>query len=317
MPISVPLLLLVAMFSFGGWGNYARDDLAEYRAHYPTKSDQLQADRNVRFYRNEIACKPEGATIEEVHKEWFGDYRFLEGCHSYIQWLFPIQESGLNPQAQVLQKHEIQTMRGDPAIIQRIKASFALMLDFYGFELNGPNMSPPIDRNARNYVDRFDNLSYSSHNYLRITRMLKFLGEVGLEEYKIAWLRAFEREVYETEELTNCRTSFQDYWVGTIYDDAVRQEFINRYKARPKPAKSKSRYSRWGSSDDYADATDTKDTKTAPQATGPHSVTAASQPSEAVPRAASSGEPKREASPAQRTEGSVARTDSNDDEAAT
>lgn len=120
------------MFNFGGW---ARNDLADYRAHYPTNKDDLSLNDNVRFYRNEIPLRPENKTIERIHREWHGNWDWLEYCHSYIQWLFPIQESGLNWQAQILQRHEIQTMKNDQQILRRVLKSFQLMLDFYGFEI--------------------------------------------------------------------------------------------------------------------------------------------------------------------------------------
>ncbi len=46
--------------------------------------------------------------IDEIHKEWWGDYRLLEYRHGYIQWLFPIREQGLNYQAQKLNQREIE-----------------------------------------------------------------------------------------------------------------------------------------------------------------------------------------------------------------
>lgn len=46
--------------------------------------------------------------IDEIHKQWSGKYDLLEFRHGYIQWLFPIQERGLNWYAQELQSHEIE-----------------------------------------------------------------------------------------------------------------------------------------------------------------------------------------------------------------
>ena len=49
-----------------------------------------------------------GDYIDNIHEKWKGDYRRLEMHHGYIQWLFPIRESGLNHHAQELQTHEIK-----------------------------------------------------------------------------------------------------------------------------------------------------------------------------------------------------------------
>jgi hypothetical protein len=277
-----------------GFGSYARDDLAEYRAHYPRNPDHEFRSDNVRFYRNEIKCRPEAMTIDEVHAEWAGRHRFLESCHSYIQWLFPIQESGLNPQAQVLQKHEIATMKQDPEVITRVKKSFAMMLEFYGFEMTGgpERLSPPISPLPERKW-QFDNLNYSGHNYLRITRILKFLGEMGLESHKLAWLDALEKSIYDDKELPNCRSSFENYWTGTIYDDATRKTFADRVAARPPPPAP--RYSSWGFSGfsgDLASASAKDDEE--PAASAPPAVSAA-QPSapaaDSNPRAEPSAEP--------------------------
>ena len=48
---------------------------------------------------------------------------------------FPIREFGMNYQSQPLQRHEIEKMKDDPEIIQRIIISYELILDFYGFRL--------------------------------------------------------------------------------------------------------------------------------------------------------------------------------------
>lgn len=227
-----------------GWGsaaNWAKSDLDEYRAGYPRNVDRPDFNANVQFYRNEIPLRPEGLKIDEVHEQWAGEYRFLEMCHSYIQWLFPIQEAGLNPQAQVLQKHEIAVMKADPTVIQRVKKSYDMMLDFYGFTMVDRSTGA-VDRST-SFHERFENLNYSSHNYLRITRMLKFLGEMGLEEYKINWLRAFEREIYgdgRDAALPNCRNSFENYWTGTILSDDMRAAFKQRIADRPPAPKARS-----------------------------------------------------------------------------
>jgi hypothetical protein len=101
----------------------------------------------------------------------------LERRHGYIQWLFPIHEQGVNSEAQILQRHEAEAIRDDPALIARVKRSYELMLGFYGAQVE--DWSRGTLRRTSNYKDRFRNLDQRMHNYLRITRILKFLGEVG------------------------------------------------------------------------------------------------------------------------------------------
>lgn len=80
----------------------------------------------------------------------------------------------MNVHAQVLQKHEARIMRSDPSILKRIIESYKLILGFYGIEL--VDLETGKLRRAENYADRYKNLNAKPHNYLRITRILKFLG---------------------------------------------------------------------------------------------------------------------------------------------
>lgn len=42
--------------------------------------------KNYLFYQNKLASKPDpGGLIDEIHAEWFGQYRLLESHHGYIQ----------------------------------------------------------------------------------------------------------------------------------------------------------------------------------------------------------------------------------------
>ena len=48
---------------------------------------------------------------------------------------FPIREYGMNYDSQPLQTHEIESMKADPTILDRVINSYQLMLDFYGMHL--------------------------------------------------------------------------------------------------------------------------------------------------------------------------------------
>lgn len=51
----------------------------------------------------------------------------LEYHHGYIQWLFPLQEKGMNWSADPLQKHEIELIKQDKQALERILKSYKLM----------------------------------------------------------------------------------------------------------------------------------------------------------------------------------------------
>jgi hypothetical protein len=54
-----------------------------------------------------------------------------------------------------------------------------------------------LGRSPTNWKSRYDNLSYSSHNWLRVTRILKSLGEMGFEHYKAPFMAHIFEEIYE------------------------------------------------------------------------------------------------------------------------
>ena len=60
------------------------------------------------------------------------------------------------------------------------------------------------------------------HNYLRITRILKCLGEMGLEHYKVPFLRFMLHEAIITGKLDRTLDSCCNYWIGTVKDDEER-----------------------------------------------------------------------------------------------
>jgi len=211
-----------ALGSVGRYTSWSDDDLKTYRDGYPQIRDNPAINDNLSFYSETLRSRPNNLLISEFHTSKRGQYDFLEREHGYIQWLFPIQEHGMNYESVPLQKHEIETMRTNPLIVNRIVESYKLMLDFFGMCLKDATTGE-IGR-SENFEARYKNLDWSSHNYLRITRILKCLGEMGLEHFKKHWLMFFIQEVYEHKELTNTASSLDRYWLGTLRDDKERAE---------------------------------------------------------------------------------------------
>jgi len=202
---------------------YAARDLAKYRSGY--RSDFPNSSRktkNVRFYRNKIASEPEGAKIDTIHAQWARDYNRLEVHHGYIQWLFPIPEAGMNWSAQELQRHELDIFRVESNIQRRILKSYRMMLNFYGFELVDEQTGEL--RKSHDYAPHFSNLNTHSHNYLRITRILKFLGLVGFECYQVPFITAFMEAMLVDNELQNAADSLATFWVGTVLNEEHREQ---------------------------------------------------------------------------------------------
>ena len=154
-------------------------------------------DKLTRFFGG--GADDEGRTFDEI--VGLDDAR-LEMVHDYIQWLFPLPErSGANPWAPVLDAETIATIRRDAAMQGRLRAGFLRMLAFYGFAgedgrvVEGPRFAAA----ARNW------LRAGNHNHLRLTRMLRSLRVLGLEQEAAALWEALRR-LYERENAVGRRT---------------------------------------------------------------------------------------------------------------
>ena len=147
---------------------------------------------------------------------------FLEGCHNYIQWLFPNMQ--ISEQVQSAQRHIywkgngplevsnqlilnsddvkfIKSTGGDAAKLNSIKSLMTIM-KFFGFKFvvvsdtgnddleltDYPNFEKklPYIKLERlsddEYKERFTNLLEKSHNYSRISRILKYFNVIGLNK---------------------------------------------------------------------------------------------------------------------------------------
>uniref|UniRef100_A0A1A8QY49 Opioid growth factor receptor-like 1 n=1 Tax=Nothobranchius rachovii TaxID=451742 RepID=A0A1A8QY49_9TELE len=204
---------------------YAARDLYKYRHSYPNyrKSRQPNEYRNLRFYMNKIPLVPDGIYIEEILTKWKGDYDKLEHNHTYIQWLFPLREQGLNFYAHELTQDEIKEFQSTREAKRRFVAAYSLMLDFYGIKLL--DKSGKVSR-ASNWQGRFQHLNESHHNYLRITRILKSLGELGFEAFKAPLVQLFLEESLCNSTLPNMQHSVLEYFVYTIRLPATRRRLL-------------------------------------------------------------------------------------------
>ncbi|CCG84637.1 protein of unknown function [Taphrina deformans PYCC 5710] len=197
-------------------------DIQAFIRGYPnqgTSSSSTSSHLNLDFYNDKIPMRPDNVTISQVHSSWFGQYDTLESRHGFIQWLFPIREHGVNPQASPLTAYEVSqitdTMRN------RMRKSLDLMLDFYGMQIvDGETLQ--LGRTDR-YRDRYENLLTSTHNYLRISRILKSLSEFGLERYNVPILLFFLVEHGKRELNTRgLSSSLDNYWARCIRNNEAR-----------------------------------------------------------------------------------------------
>ena len=186
------------------------------------------------------------------------DDSFLEESHDYIQWLFPNKLQSLygpgNSQKSIYWKgaefsmprqltlsdndiHFIET--SDIAKVNTIK-SLMTMLKFYGFQLvvNGdsgipvslkvttfeifktqiPHIKMKRLDDASLVKTRFENLRQNRHNYLRITRILKYLNNIKLHAISKLIITKLKSEI-ELGDLSNnpqIKTSLNEFWLKEL-----------------------------------------------------------------------------------------------------
>ncbi|XP_057386122.1 opioid growth factor receptor isoform X2 [Balaenoptera acutorostrata] len=201
-------------------------DTRRYRHHYP---DLVEGDGNgdmpnLSFYKNEIRFLPNGCFIEDILQNWKEEYDLLEDNHSYIQWLFPLREPGVNCHAKPLTLQEVQAFKSSTEVRKRLVQAYELMLGFFGIQLKDRDTGRVC--RAQNYQKRFQNLNWHSHNNLRITRILKSLGELGLEHYQAPLARFFLEETLVRRQLPGVRHSALDYFVFTVRCRHQRRELL-------------------------------------------------------------------------------------------
>ncbi|XP_069351988.1 opioid growth factor receptor isoform X1 [Eulemur rufifrons] len=205
----------------------AVQDMRRYRHHYP---DLVEPDcngdmPNLSFYKNEIRFLPNGCFLEDILKNWRDNYDLLEDNHSYIQWLFPLREPGVNWHAKPLTLKEVEAFKSSREIRERFVQAYELMLGFYGIRLKDRDTGAVC--RAQNYQKRFQNLNWHSHNNLRITRILKSLGELGLEHYQAPLARFFLEETLVQQELPGVRQSALDYFMFAVRCRRQRRELVH------------------------------------------------------------------------------------------
>ena len=151
--------------------------------------------RLLEFYSGR-ATDDRGRYLREI-LEWSDQE--LESVHDYIQWLFPLREpSAFNPRAPLLDDAAMGEFRRSGELQRNVLASFERMLRFYGFELAAA-AEDCVVRRAVNFSERARVwLAPMNHNHLRITRILKCLRLVGLEDHGRAFFDALAA-IHESE----------------------------------------------------------------------------------------------------------------------
>uniref|UniRef100_A0A3Q2PRM2 Opioid growth factor receptor-like protein 1 n=1 Tax=Fundulus heteroclitus TaxID=8078 RepID=A0A3Q2PRM2_FUNHE len=171
---------------------------------------------NLQFYLNKFPSAPDDVYIESFLKEWKNDYKKLERVHSYIQWYVSHDCYALFSIMQAFKENDDAK--------RRLVEAYELMLGFYGIRL--VNKKTGEVKRAENWKERFGNLERNMHNNLRITRILKSLGELGFEHYQAPLVRFFLEETLVRKTLSNVKRSVLDYFLFAVRDKTQRQDLV-------------------------------------------------------------------------------------------
>ncbi|WVF66204.1 hypothetical protein IAT40_000944 [Kwoniella sp. CBS 6097] len=209
-------------------------DIDAFLSSYKGQRSSGGGDSNLRFYKNEIPCQPDGLKYESWINKYERDYVELEMNHGYVQWLFPIQEQGVNYHAQPLEPDELEAMKQDPEVLDRLLRSYKMMLRFYGIDFNDGQLKLSED-----YNERLLNLKQRSHNLLRITRIMKHLSEFPQLQPHVAPLVLFFVALHSEGLLDfsagSMRGDSLDRWWSNVFrDEAERKAVRGIVRARGK-----------------------------------------------------------------------------------
>ena len=131
----------------------------------------------------------------------------LEYCHDYIQWLFPLPErSPIAPSAPVITRSIFNAFRARPELRARMRDALRRICQFYGLDFQGRDGNDRFriarlgggvfEARAKTWMTRFN------HNHLRITRIIRSLRVLGLEEEARVLFEAVEGVYEETGKIS-------------------------------------------------------------------------------------------------------------------
>ena len=155
----------------------------------------------VRFYDPSICAKDSQHRSLSAILQWNDDR--LEYSHDYIQWLFPLPErSPIAPSAPTIDSQTFSAFRSRSELRGRLRDALERICQFYGFKFIScsSNKSGQIQRLPEHefgarcsiWVSRFN------HNHLRITRIIRCLRVLGLEEEAALFFEAVENVYHDT-----------------------------------------------------------------------------------------------------------------------
>ncbi len=151
--------------------------------------------------------------------------RWKEHGHSYIQWLFPIRtfskyNSTMPKFSDEEYKQFVEVFKRE-GLSSKLTESFEAMLAFYGLERASDGFDCMSSFNEKVKLWLHDGLGeHAPHNFLRITRIITSLRDLGCEQDALAFAnfmcspqftKAFREAGATSQQLTHLRNS-QTFW---------------------------------------------------------------------------------------------------------
>jgi len=171
----------------------------------------FRSRKNYDFYSMRCKGKPLD-NIDSVHEEYFAKYDFLEENNNYMEWLFPIYGSaGINHNTKPLSMQEAELFKKNIQTSIRLVRSYKLMLNFFGMKLAN-DLTGEVTREQDIWQARYCQINGRTNNNIKITRMLKSLGQLGFERYQKRFVEHLKTEIEDHGLLKNCRDNFKNYW---------------------------------------------------------------------------------------------------------
>jgi hypothetical protein len=161
------------------------------------------------FYHDEGGVDCEGRTLGQLLNY---DDDALEYTHDVIQWLFPLKEpSNYNCDAPLLTKEDIEEFKKDSHLQYKMLWSFCRFLRFCGLRWDGKDI-----QFAENFNERRETVwARFNHNHLRITRVLKCLKTLGLDDLAEPFYDKL-KEIYEWKKFKITPESFRRWTAKSV-----------------------------------------------------------------------------------------------------
>eukprot|EP01087_Luapelamoeba_hula_P023896 TRINITY_DN8915_c0_g2_i1.p1 TRINITY_DN8915_c0_g2~~TRINITY_DN8915_c0_g2_i1.p1 ORF type:complete len:299 (+),score=97.95 TRINITY_DN8915_c0_g2_i1:383-1279(+) len=123
----------------------------------------------------------------------------------------------MNFNSVALTKSEAKKMRESFTCSTNFLRSYKLQLNFYGIAIKDIETGQ-LERNSE-WEFRYSNLTLHTHNYLRISRIIMSLGELGFVRYKKPLVTFFQTEIEENGQLEDCSDSYRKFWRPLAFDE--------------------------------------------------------------------------------------------------